>query len=239
MKKIKRSAFDQQLGDINRFEAMLAQEDTLILKFWFHLSQQQQAQQLKALSKDSETRWRVTDTDWHYLKYYEKYRAVSEHALRLTNTGYAPWIVVAGANTRYALSLLGAPCWIRCASVWSSEAKGWRPRLTAAPWAPTTDTIDLLNGTFQLDQPLANKAYDRQLETLQGRLAQCTRQSALGKRSLILVFEGQDAAGKGGTIRRITGALDARQYRVVPISAPTEEEQAQPYLWRFWRHVPT
>jgi polyphosphate kinase 2 (PPK2 family) len=53
-----------------------------------------------------------------------------------------------------------------------------------------------------------------------------------------VVFEGQDAAGKGGTIRRITGALDARQYRVVPIAAPTEDERAQPYLWRFWRHVP-
>ena len=237
MKKIKRSAFDQQLGDINRFEAMLAQEDTLILKFWFHLSQQQQAQQLKALSKDSETRWRVTDTDWHYLKYYEKYRAVSEHALRLTNTGYAPWIVVAGANTRYGTVTVGRTLLDTMRKRLALEANGWRPRLTAAPWAPATDTINLLN-TLQLDQPLANKAYDRQLETLQGRLAQCTRQSALGKRSLILVFEGQDAAGKGGTIRRITGALDARQYRVVPISAPTEEEQAQPYLWRFWRHVP-
>ena len=58
------------------------------------------------------------------------------------------------------------------------------------------------------------------------------------KRSLICVFEGSDAAGKGGAIRRITAALDARQYQIVPIAAPTEEERAQPYLWRFWRHLP-
>jgi polyphosphate kinase 2 (PPK2 family) len=56
--------------------------------------------------------------------------------------------------------------------------------------------------------------------------------------ALMVVFEGNDAAGKGGAIRRVTGALDPRQYRTVPIAAPTEEERAQPYLWRFWRHVP-
>ncbi|MEJ5210202.1 MAG: polyphosphate:AMP phosphotransferase, partial [Burkholderiales bacterium] len=60
---------------------------------------------------------------------------------------------------------------------------------------------------------------------------------ASGQR-MIVIFEGRDAAGKGGTIRRITAALDARIYRVIPIAAPTEEERAHPYLWRFWRHVP-
>ena len=58
------------------------------------------------------------------------------------------------------------------------------------------------------------------------------------KRALVLVFEGMDAAGKGSTIRRITHALDARFYRVVPVAAPNENERAQPYLWRFWRYIP-
>ena len=52
------------------------------------------------------------------------------------------------------------------------------------------------------------------------------------------MFEGQDAAGKGGAIRRITQALDARYYHIIPVAAPTEEEREQPYLWRFWRHLP-
>ena len=56
--------------------------------------------------------------------------------------------------------------------------------------------------------------------------------------STILVFEGWDAAGKGGAIRRVTAALDARDYHVIPIAAPTDEERAHHYLWRFWRHLP-
>ena len=65
-----------------------------------------------------------------------------------------------------------------------------------------------------------------------------SRRRSFQKRNVVLVFEGADAAGKGGAIRRITGALDARQYRVTPIAAPTDEERARPYLWRFWRNLP-
>jgi len=87
-------------------------------------------------------------------------------------------------------------------------------------------------------QKLTDKEYRAQLEKYQGRLALHSRKPKFRKRSLILVFEGQDAAGKGSTIRRITGALDARYYGITPVAAPTEEERAQPYLWRFWRHLP-
>jgi polyphosphate kinase 2 (PPK2 family) len=85
---------------------------------------------------------------------------------------------------------------------------------------------------------LARKDYVAQLEELQGRLNLLLRDPRMATRSVVTVFEGMDAAGKGSTIRRITQALDARQYRVVPIAAPNDEERAQPYLWRFWRHVP-
>src|SRR4029078_12659841 len=74
--------------------------------------------------------------------------------------------------------------------------------------------------------------------TLQARLAGRTRSKKMADRSLVMVFEGMDAAGKGSTIRRMTQAMDARFYHVVPIAAPTDEERAQPYLWRFWRHIP-
>ncbi|MDO9064389.1 MAG: polyphosphate:AMP phosphotransferase, partial [Sulfuricella sp.] len=76
------------------------------------------------------------------------------------------------------------------------------------------------------------------LEKYQGKLNLLTRNPKFKEITVIVVFEGNDAAGKGGSIRRVTGALDARQYQVTPIAAPTEEERAQPYLWRFWRHVP-
>ena len=85
---------------------------------------------------------------------------------------------------------------------------------------------------------LARKIYNRRLEKYQGELNLLTRHRKFHQKSLIIVFEGADAAGKGGSIRRVTGALDARHYQVMPIAAPTEEERAQPYLWRFWRHLP-
>ncbi len=91
---------------------------------------------------------------------------------------------------------------------------------------------------LDLSQRLDKEDYRERLAKWQGKLAQLTRMPEFKSRALVVVFEGSDAAGKGGAIRRITGALDARYYRVIPTAAPTEEEKAQPYLWRFWRHVP-
>jgi len=85
---------------------------------------------------------------------------------------------------------------------------------------------------------LSKKQYENQLAQWQGRLSELVRDPRFKQRSLICVFEGSDAAGKGGSIRRITAAMDARQYQIIPIAAPTEEERAQPYMWRFWRHLP-
>jgi polyphosphate kinase 2 (PPK2 family) len=91
---------------------------------------------------------------------------------------------------------------------------------------------------LDLSPRLDKDKYENELEKLQGKLNLLTRQAGFGKIAVVAVFEGWDAAGKGGSIRRITGALDARLYHVIPVAAPTEEERAQPYLWRFWRHVP-
>ncbi|NTU59994.1 MAG: polyphosphate:AMP phosphotransferase, partial [Deltaproteobacteria bacterium] len=80
--------------------------------------------------------------------------------------------------------------------------------------------------------------YQEELEQWQGKLNLLSRHAGFRKRSVVVVFEGNDAAGKGGAIRRVTQALDARSYRVIPTAAPTDEERAQPYLWRFWRNLP-
>jgi polyphosphate kinase 2 (PPK2 family) len=102
---------------------------------------------------------------------------------------------------------------------------------------PAVDGKTLL-ASFDYTRCLSRKKYEDHLETLQARLANLSRDPRLATRSLVVVFEGMDAGGKGSTIRRVTQALDARHYRVVPVAAPSEEERAQPYLWRFWRHVP-
>ena len=87
-------------------------------------------------------------------------------------------------------------------------------------------------------KPMTKAHYQPQLEALQGHLNLLMRQPEFERRSLVLVFEGMDAAGKGGAIRRITHALDARYYRVHPVAAPSEHERRYPWLWRFWRDAP-
>lgn len=232
----KKADFDQRLDEIRRFEAMLVQEGVLLVKFWFHLSKQGQKARLDALSKDVRTRWRVTERDWHFYRHYDRYRGIAAHAVRTTSTGEAPWLIVDGSDPNYRSLFVGRT--LLAALRKRLDAAGHPPAFPSVPPLPLAlDGVDLLN-RLELRQDMSKKAYEDLLERYQGRLALLTRGKAFRSRSLILVFEGADAAGKGGAIRRITAALDARQYRIVPIAAPSEEARAQPYLWRFWRHVP-
>lgn len=236
-RRIKKAQLDQRLSEFNRFEAMLAAEGVLLIKLWFHLSQDGQKKRLKALEANPATRWRVRDADWELYEQYGRYREVAEHVLRRTSTGLAPWVIVDGSDPQYRAVFVGRTLLDQLQHRIELARKGFRARQMAAPLLPAQDSRNLLNALV-LDQPLDKKEYERELERLQGRLALAVRGEAFAKRSLVLVFEGMDAAGKGGAIRRVTAALDTRQYHVVPIAAPTDEESAQPYLWRFWRRLP-
>jgi len=226
----------QAIAEIVRFEKMLTDEGALVLKFWFHLSKDSQRKRLKALEKDPKTRWRVTETDWARFKIYDKFRKVSEHFLLQTSKAEAPWVVVEGADPRYRMLTVG-----KLLLDAMRERLDQKPITRVAdktpPMLPRIDRRDPITA-LKLDQPLTKERYDRELEQWQGRLNLLSRHRGFGALSVIVVFEGQDAAGKGGAIRRITGALDARRYQGIPIAAPSEEERAQPYLWRFWRHIP-
>ena len=227
--------FDQRIDQINRFEAMLANEGALILKFWFHLTKEGQKKRFKALEKDPRTAWRVTKESWKSLKTYDKLQKVASHLLRLTNTHWAPWIAVESANDHYRSLTVGKLILDALHKRLSDGKK--RDYSVAPPISPRTDSLDVLTA-LDLNQRLERKAYELRLAGAQGRLSELVRLPEFRKNSLILVFEGSDAAGKGGSIRRLTAALDARQYQIAPIAAPSQEELAQPYLWRFWRHVP-
>lgn len=223
------------MEEISHFERMLADEGALILKFWFHLSKQAEKKRLKALAADPKTRWRVTDEEWEHFKRYEKFRRVSESALRETSAAYAPWIVIEGADANYRHLTAGRTL----LDAVTKRLAGDRPAVSraAALPKPALDRRTVFS-SLDYEKRLARDAYRRKLEKYQGQLNLLMRHGKFRRKSLILVFEGADAAGKGGSIRRITGALDARQYRVIPIAAPTEDERAQPYLWRFWRSLP-
>jgi len=228
---------DRRVDEIVRFERMLAEEGTLILKFWFHLSKAAQHKRIKELKRDALTRWRVTGIDEDYFKKYDRFREVSEHTLRHTSTALAPWLVVEGVDRRYR-ELFVAEELLRAIKARLAAPKPVRPMPARPSDVPEIDSKRTLLTELDLTKTLAKNKYEKELEKLQGRLAMLTRHKRFRDHSVVAVFEGNDAAGKGGTIRRVTSAVDARVVRVVPIAAPTDEEKAHPYLWRFWRQLP-
>jgi len=235
MGKAKRAEYERRLGRIREFERMLVSEGGLLLKLWFHLSKKAQKKRLKELSSSKKTAWRVGPLEWKQFEMYDKFIDVCEDAVRETSTGEAPWEVIEGSDHEYRSLTAGR----LLEHALATRLKNGKPALTppAPPSAPPLDGRTLLN-SLDYKRTLDRAKYDAKLDKLQARLNLLTRSKKMNDRSLVLVFEGMDAAGKGSTIRRMTQAMDARFYHVVPIAAPTDEERAQPYLWRFWRHIP-
>ncbi|MBI5938344.1 MAG: polyphosphate:AMP phosphotransferase [Betaproteobacteria bacterium] len=232
---IDKEAYHDKIERIARFEKMLVDEGALLIKYWFHLSKDGQRKRLKSLEKDPRTRWRVSERDWKHFELYEKFHEADEQALRMTSTAEAPWYIIEGSDARYRELTVGKIL-LEGLRRRVEEKDGAPPAGHVPPLLPPIDQLHLLKA-LDLSRALNKKAYERALEEQQGRLVQLARDPLFKEMSVVVVFEGNDAAGKGGSIRRITGALDARQYQVIPIAAPTEEERAHPYLWRFWRHL--
>ena len=226
---------DVRAEQINRFEEMLVNEGALVLKFWLHLTKDGQKQRLKDLSADPRTAWRVTQWNWDRLKTYDSLHQVAGHVLRVTNSAAAPWVVVEGTDDRYRSMTVGQ---VLLAALQNKLAETQTPQPTVAPMLRVN--LDGRNVLSELDLDLAlpDKDYKDELARWQGKLSEWMRDPRFVGRSLVCAFEGADAAGKGGAIRRIASALDARQYQITPVAAPTEEERSQPHLWRFWRHLP-
>lgn len=231
----KKSVFGQELERIRHFERMLAAEGVLLLKLWFHLSEDAQRKRFKKLGANPLTSWRVSSRDREHLRNYERYARISAEALRETSTGEAPWQIIDGSDPHYRALTAGQLLLEAMRRRLDGPAPAMSP--PAPPPASSLDGRDLLN-SLDYRARIAPARYEKQLEKAQARVAVLTRDKRIRDRSLVCVFEGMDAAGKGSTIRRLTRAMDARFYRVVPIAAPSDEERAQPYLWRFWRHLP-
>ena len=243
--------FDVALDRIASFERTLADDGAIIVKFWMHLDRKAQKKQLESLSKDPLTRWRVTRTQWKRWRLYGRFATAAERLIQRTSFAHAPWTIVDGTDERYRSLVVGTE--IRRALSRGIEPDGRKPtakgrtRTAAAKARGTaTSSTDLvarvdrdrsLLDALDMTRSLSKEAFKVQILKQQGRLHGLQRRAQERGRSVILLFEGWDAAGKGGAIRRVTSALDPRCYRVVPIAAPTDEERARHYLWRFWRHL--
>ncbi|MBD9512667.1 MULTISPECIES: polyphosphate:AMP phosphotransferase [unclassified Pseudomonas] len=234
--EIKDSQLDGLISDAERFERMYSDEGALIFKFWFHLSKKQLKERLKALENDPTRSWQLSEIDWKQNEVYDKFVRYGERVLRRTSRDYAPWYVVEGSDERYRSLTVGRTILESLQAALKRKDRP-TPQPHAAPLVSSLDNKGLLDA-LDLSLSLDKDQYKEQLAKEQARLATLMRDKRFRSHSLIAVFEGNDAAGKGGAIRRVTDALDPRQYRIVPIAAPTEEERAQPYLWRFWRHIP-
>jgi polyphosphate:AMP phosphotransferase len=235
--RTKASEFDQSMEQVIRLERMLTDEGALILKFWMHLSKDKQKKRLKMLEENPKTRWRVTNRDWKHFKQYDKFRAVHERLIRHTSTAEAPWTIVEGYDSNYRDLTVGKVILEAVRRRLDDTGIQTTADHAPPPPLPSIDQLDILK-TLDLNQKLDKKIFKAELEKYQGKLALMTRKHGFKDITVIALFEGNDAAGKGGAIRRITSALDARSYNIIPVAAPTEEERAQPYLWRFWRHIP-
>jgi AMP-polyphosphate phosphotransferase len=225
--------FEQALSRISAFERTLADDGTLLIKLWFHVSKKLQKQRLKAEAQAKSTRYLVTRRNWHNHDHYDDFVTVTERVLRETSPGYAPWTVIESGDDRYRNVTAGQTI---LEHIQSHLAK---QRVSDAPQAQPAiaDPVTLLDG-LDLSLKLEKSQYERRMAELQGELGALARKLRKKQRSAIFLFEGSDAAGKGGAIRRLVWALDARQYRIIPIAAPTDEERAHHYLWRFFRHLP-
>ncbi len=236
--KITEPELQVHLRHINELEQELANDGTLIIKCWLHLKQEQQKKRLKKLEKDPETAWQVTARDKEHLKMYDTFVSVAENALKETSTAANPWRIVEGSDIRYSSLTVGQHILDKIKL--HIETKQRKESLP-----PSSDTPQIIHGnqpsildSLDLNLSLDKKPYNEQLNYYQGKLNKLARQAHEKKISSVLVFEGWDAGGKGGAIRRLTHALDARNYQVIPVAAPTDEERMQHYLWRFWRHMP-
>jgi len=224
---------EQALARINAFERTLADSDVLFIKLWFHVSKKLQKQRLKAEAHARSTRFLVTKSNWNNHEHYEKFVSVTDRVLRETSTGHAPWTVIESGDDRYRNITAGLTILEQIQRHLATRRVADAPKAQPEIADPMT-LLDRLDLSLKLEKP----AYEKRMAELQGTLGELARRLRKRQRSAIFLFEGSDAAGKGGAIRRLVWALDARQYRIIPIAAPTDEELAHHYLWRFFRQLP-
>jgi polyphosphate:AMP phosphotransferase len=235
--RIGRTEFEFRLQETRRFEQMLVDEGVVLLKFWIHLPKAELGRRLAALARDPRHTRAELRLDRARARVYQKLHPLWEEMLRESSTADAPWVVVEGTDARYREITVGRVLLQTMTGLREAKTPGARRPRAAGPAPATVDNVRLMRNLDRTRRLTATE-YDRQLAKWQRRLYRATQDRHFRKRSLVLAFEGVDAAGKGGAIRRVTGALDARQYVTIPVAAPTDEERRYPYLWRFWRHVP-
>ncbi|MFG6177118.1 polyphosphate kinase [Halomonas sp. THAF12] len=226
-------AFRDRLAEIRAFEAELAAENVAIIKLWLDIDRDVQGRHLRELWHDPERAWQVKDHDWQRHLQYAALASRGHEMRRATEADHAPWLCLVGGPGQKPMKAL-AHRLVEAMAGSLPDVEAPVSRSVAGAAGPPR----LADLAAQAPRALGKARYRERLAEAQARLAGNAREIQRRRIPVVLVFEGQDAAGKGGCIHRLTSALDARQYRVHRIAAPSDEERAHPWAWRFWRRLP-
>ncbi len=224
---------------IHAFEEQLSNDGTLIIKFFLHISKEEQEKRLKKLESSEETKWRVDKTDWKHNKQYDQYLTLYDQMIEETDTPKAPWHIIESTDREYAaakiLSITVDQLEKKLAEIEAAE----KPVVNSALGLATNGELrtSVLAGV-DLSQTITKTEYKKKLEKLQKELNILHSEMYRRRIPVVLAFEGWDAGGKGGAIKRLTQAMDPRGYEVVPTASPNDVEKAHHYLWRFWQRMP-
>ena len=230
----------QAFEDIRNFERTLADDGNVIVKLWLHISRKEQARRFAKLRDNPATAWRVTRDDLNAHKQYDEYLAAVEEMLAETDTDHSPWTVVESTDRRFAtmkiFSAVIKAMEHKIAEVECRQGQASPPPREAVelPAELSSSILDGVDMTLSLDAD----EYIKRLKRAQTRLRELEYEIYIRRAPVVIVYQGWDAAGKGGNIRRLVENLDPRGYEVVPIGAPNDIEKAHHYLWRFWMQMP-
>lgn len=222
---------------INIFERQLRDNGYLVIKIFLHITKEEQRARFDRLLASKNTAWRVTDKDLKENKNYDKSYKKYDEMLEETNTEYAPWNVISGMYKTEAmheiLSIIVENIEARIKSN-DGDGIGIRPEDMQHELVdmPKLKDVDLAICSMEEDE------YRKTLKKLQKKLGRLAYRLYKKRIPLIICYEGWDAAGKGGNIKRVAASLDPRDYEVTPIAAPVSYEKNRHFLWRFQNRLP-
>jgi len=238
-KLVGRKEWEQAYDDIQVFERQLTDAGAVIVKFWLHISRCEQKRRLKAIEKNAATAWKVGKEEWRQNRKYGEWVELIEEMLARTSTARAPWTIVEATHGRFArvkvfetvVQAVRAELDRRAAHPTEKRRPMPKPKPSPTRRRTLLDRVDL-------SLSLPRDKYEKELAKRQEQLFELEHELYAARIPVVIAYEGWDAGGKGGNIKRLTAGLDPRGYEVVPVAAPTDEEKAHHYLWRFWRNLP-
>lgn len=224
------------LEDIENFEKQLTDDGTLLIKFFLAISEKEQGKRFDKLLSKEETSWRVSKADKDRNKHYEEYARMADEMLTRTDTEYAPWTIIEAHDERYAAVKILTTV-VEAFEERYEKEQITQPRQIDGKFGQN-DLKESVLKKVDLSKRLDRETYEKKLDELQKKLTLLHSEIYAKRIPVVLAFEGWDAGGKGGAIKRLTRALDPRGYTVNPTSSPNDIERAHHYLWRFWTKMP-